>query len=70
MSRIAYNNTRYKHSEAILFFNRLIIDLKKARGKGLPRAYLATHNITEERLNEATRQLADLEKCKEVVRFT
>lgn len=51
-----------KHVQAIEFFNDLIIDLKLLQLGKLPR-----QPITMERLEDATRHLVDLERCKEKV---
>ena len=58
--------TRDKHAEAVRFFNRLIIDLKKKL------AGIEHDPITEERLNEASRHISDIQACKEncVIRHT
>ncbi len=63
MSRIAERTTMGLHSEEIFFFNQLIIDLKK---KQLGREY---DPITMERLEEATRMLSKLERCRVKVHF-
>ena len=73
MTRIADNDKRTKHSEEIMFFNALVIDLKKAvihRGPILlwEDNEFQTHPFLGlDRLEEATKHLAKLAECKEQV---
>ncbi len=53
----------WKHRDAILFLNKLIIDLKLQQDG---RTDLSIYEpITSERLNEATRQINSLKQCTE-----
>lgn len=52
-----------KHGEAVAYFNRLIMDLKKQLLGG---AYFEP--ITMERLNESRKHFNDLDQCREHLR--
>ncbi|MGE4195950.1 MAG: hypothetical protein AB7G11_02345 [Phycisphaerales bacterium] len=62
--RIAEPTDMPKHHEAILFFNRLIIDLKKQAMNHPP-----TEPITMERLMEGSRHLDEVAACRDRTRF-
>ena len=50
-----------KPNKEIEFLCRLVEDMEKALGKGMPRAYLATFGITRTRCNQAQNALAFIE---------
>jgi len=64
MSGIADDLGHLKHSEAIGYFNNLIIDLKLQTLGKEPR-----EPFTMERLDEATRHVQKLMECREKVRY-
>lgn len=68
MSRIADKNTRIKHFEELIFLNHLCIDLKNALKVG-GLVDLPYRGITQTRLEQFTRTISKLEKCKEQLRF-
>lgn len=68
MPRIADNNKRTKHAGEIVFFNALIIDLRKWAIHH-PNTAEFCAKITMERLDEATQMLTKLEQCKEQVNW-
>ena len=63
-NRIADPTDFPRHIDAMRYFNRLIIDLKHIAIRGEP-----VEPITMERLEEGSKHLDDLERCRERTKF-